>query len=126
MRLIRFIGVLFLQSCAFSEPEEVIQSAPDPEFIAAEDRACANDEDCVITESGCCPCSSAGALTAINSTATNAVDDRRQVCEDRPCPDALSNDNTCCAARAECVNAVCELFGIPGRSIVTNCEGTTE
>ena len=108
------------------ESETVLTSEPDSRLISDEDRACAVDDECTLIDETCCPCISNGGTegrTAVATSAVDAIDARRAAtCSGGACATAVSTNDTCCASTAVCVAGRCEVNGVAGRTLLTNCE----
>ena len=124
-RLISAAALFLVWGCCSACGGGIIPSSADPAFITDQDRRCEVSDRCLIVASSCCPCSATGELTAINAAVADAVADavsaRPEICLDQGCASAISDDETCCATRAECVNGRCELIGLRGESLVDDC-----
>ncbi|MDP2341531.1 MAG: hypothetical protein Q8O67_11255 [Deltaproteobacteria bacterium] len=105
--------------------ETALVSEPDADLISDTDRLCAADDDCVIVDESCCPCTGNGSnrgKTAVAATAVADIDARRAASCSGLCAAALSNNDTCCASAAICVHGRCEVKGVAGRTLGNDCQ----
>lgn len=100
----RHLAVLVV--LALSSASCVIPSASSA-LVTDDDRVCTDSSECVIIETEC-PCASSGAQVAVNADAVGAIDRRR---DQRVCQTEVSDDPSCEATRAQCVEGTCELIG---------------
>jgi hypothetical protein len=104
-----FLQLSILSWSVFLHTGCVIESDPSIDLVLPEERECTSDEECVVIEDRC-PCTAGGANTAVREDAIDAIDARRETIL---CPAEESQDPTCKATGANCVESVCELIGPP-------------
>ena len=69
---------------------------------------CKTDDECVLVIDGCCGCSEGGKQRGIPGKARDAYEKKRQhKCSQTMCPQMMSQDPSCEAARAVCKEGVC-------------------
>lgn len=101
MRYVLRVGALLLllvSSCVVPSPQTSL--------VTDEDRVCAADGDCVIVGLEC-DCSNGGSQIAVNASVVDDVESRKTAAA---CPAAISEDPSCSASRAGCIEGRCELL----------------
>jgi hypothetical protein len=90
-------------------PVKEVKKDPDAEVkLSADDRACTRDDECTLITEDCCTCTTLGTQTGVRKDHLEAVIARRTpICGTANCPQAMSNDPSCNARRAKCMNGVC-------------------
>ena len=77
-----------------------------PPFVEDEERMCAATSECVAVETDC-DCSEGGSRTAVNVSAVDAIDARRETAF---CGAVESRHPSCQASTVSCVAGRCELL----------------
>lgn len=96
------VGILLAFAPAVSGAKK--EKAPKAAAVAE----CKVDADCVLVIDGCCGCSEGGKQRGIPSKARDAYEKKRQnICRKTMCPQLMSEDPSCEAARAVCKGGVC-------------------
>src|SRR5688572_3452672 len=108
MRALAFIVVLALCSLTGIGCVPIVPSVHGFGIEDA-DRRCETNDDCVIIDADCCPCSASGSRTAVARSAVEDIEARRTECPD-VCSLARGDTATCCADATICVAQRCELL----------------
>lgn len=80
------------------------------DLVLATDRVCTPEDSCVVVDQTC-GCNSGGTQAAVRADAVSTIDARRN--PSQICNTSISNDPSCGANDAICINGVCELVFSP-------------
>src|SRR5688572_23933439 len=73
-----------------------------------EQKSCKSDDDCVLFAADCCGCNQGGKQSAINKKfAAELNKAKQQSCSTTVCMQMISNDPSCKATGAACLNGSC-------------------
>ncbi len=78
--------------------------------VQDKNRGCQIDSDCTVVSEQCCDCAHGGRKAAVNREGfQELIRIRTFVCKEVNCRQQVSDDETCAATRAQCVQGKCEL-----------------
>jgi hypothetical protein len=132
MRTLTLLAVLVLAACSKSAPAPKV-AKPEPERVAVADkeepdagtvsdltavtldeRRCTANADCALITEDCCGCDSGGKQVGVRKDAIAELGARRTpICSQVVCSQQLSDDDSCDARRARCMEGQC-VPDVPG------------
>ena len=111
-----FAVLILATSCTSTDPEDATLVEPDQReaglSIRDEERACTDDDECVLLPfDGCCNCNHGGKRAAAHQNQLDAVQERQsEACEMLACSTVISTHETCVnEVVPKCVEQKCEL-----------------
>lgn len=78
--------------------------------LREEEKICEKNEDCILYTADCCGCNQGGKQGTINKKFVDQLSERKkQLCATTVCIQMISNDPSCKATSAACINATCTI-----------------
>jgi hypothetical protein len=132
MRTLSLLALLVLAACSKAAPAPTVakpEAAPvaaiekaepdagtvsDLTAVTLDERRCTSNADCALITEDCCGCDSGGKQVGVRKDAIAELGARRTpICSQVACSQQLSDDNSCDARRARCMEGQC-VADVPG------------